>query len=59
MGISTRSRPFSLTCQECGTTGTPVRVELQTPDVIVLSINCGTCTHEWTIEGDLPASWRG
>ena len=55
MGSSTRSRTFSFTCQECGATGTPVRVESQTPDVIVLSINCATCTHQWAIEGDLPA----
>lgn len=55
MGISTVNRTFSLTCQQCGATGAPVRVESQTPSVIVMSIRCDACAHEWTVEGDLPA----
>lgn len=54
MGTSTLNR-FSLKCQQCGTTGTPVRVESQTEAIIVLSVECPACAHVWTVEGDLPA----
>ncbi len=53
---STKSRKqFSLMCQQCGTTGAPVRVESQTETVIILAIKCGACTNQWTVAGDLPA----
>ena len=54
MNASTLSRkPFSLICQQCGTTGAPVRVESQTESALILAIRCGTCAHQWTVVGDL------
>ena len=55
MGTSTLNRTFSLKCQHCGTTGSPIRVESQTETTILLSIECPSCAHLWTVEGDLPA----
>ena len=49
------TRKFSLTCQQCGVTGVPVRVESQTPSTIALAIRCDACGHDWRAEGDLPA----
>ena len=56
MDAPTMSRKqFSLICQQCSTTGAPVRVESQTETVIILTMRCGACRHEWTVAGDLPA----
>ena len=47
-------RNFSLKCRQCAAVGVPVRVDSQTPETIVLALQCLTCGLEWLTQGDLP-----
>ena len=54
MQAETIESRFSLKCRKCAGLGVPLRVDSQTPAIIVIALRCSQCQVEWVAKGDLP-----